>query len=126
MIRALGIACAVLVAAAALLGWLLLDAHESLGAERMAHAVSKATLATLEANEARNAEIDKKIEGAIQKTAATTREVFRAIATSENTGACAQSPAVRALDGLRRSGGGQGGGQAAPATPAKPVPAPGR
>lgn len=126
MTRILGIACAVSVAAAGLFGWLLLKTRESLGAERMAHAVSKATLATLEANEKRNVEIDRKVEEAIQKTATTTREVFRAIATSTDTGACARSPAIRALDGLQRAGGGQGGGQAAPTTSAKPVPAPGR
>ncbi len=126
MTKYLAIGAGVLAAIAGVLGWLLLDAHESLGEAKLAAAVNAKTIETLQANEARNVEIDKRIEGAIQRTAATTREVMRAIATSENTGACGKSPAFRALDGLRRPPGPDGGGQAPAAAPAQPLRATGR
>lgn len=108
------------------LGWLLMEAHEDLGAATLAAKVNAATIKTLEANEARNVEIDKQIEEAIKRTAATTREVMRAIASTNDTGACAGSPAIRALDGLRRPAGPLDGGQAPAAAPAQPVRTPGR
>lgn len=108
------------------LGWLLLDAHEDLGKARLAAEVNAATIKTMQANEDRNVEIDKRIESAIQKTATTTREVMRAINVSDDTGTCARSPAFSALGGLRRPPGDKDGGQGPAAKTPQPVPAPGR
>jgi len=120
--RVLVIGAAVLAAIAGLLGWLLLKAHEDLGKAELAAAVNAETIKTLQANEARNVEIDKHIEAALQKTAATTREVMRAINTSSDTGACAKSEPIRALDGLRRPNpGDKDGGQAPAAAAPKPL-----
>lgn len=126
MTNILAISAAALVIALGVTGWLLMDAYESLGAARLAAAVNAKTIETLQANEARNVEIDKQIEEAIKRTAATTREVMRAIASTNDTGACAGSPAIRALDGLRRPAGPLDGGQAPAAAPAQPMRTPGR
>ena len=126
MTKYLAIGAGVLAAIAGVLGWLLLEAHEDLGAATLAAKVNAATIKTLQANEARNVEIDKQLEEAIKRTAATTREVMRAIASTNDTGACAGSPAIRALDGLRRPAGPLDSGQAPAAAPSQPVRTPGR
>ena len=123
MTKILAIATGLSIAAAGVLGWLLLGAHEDLGKARLAAELNAKTIAVLEAQEARNQQIDQRLEQLQQARATHTKEIVREIYQQESTDACRKSPPMRALDGrLRWQPGHPDDRQPAPAAPAQPLP----
>lgn len=123
MTRILAIATGLSLAAVALLGWLLLGAHEDLGKAQLAARLNAKTIETLQAQEARNQAIDAKLEQLAQARSTHTREVIREVYQQPSTTDCQRSPPMRALDGrLRWQPGHPDDRQPAPAAPAQPVP----
>lgn len=124
MTRILSIAAVLSVLAAAAMGALLLRAHQQLGQAKLAAKLNAETIRVLQAQEARNQEIDQKLEQLQLARATHTKEIVREIYQQESTDACRKSGPMRALDGrLRWQPGHPDDRRPAAAAPAQPLPA---
>ena len=126
MTRAVFIAAAVFAAAAGVLLWRLLAAHEALGRAELAARLNAGAVIALQEQEKRNQLLEARLEQHAAARDAATREAVREIYIQPASDACRRSPAMRALDGrLQYRPGGDGDRPAAATAPAHAVPPPG-
>jgi hypothetical protein len=127
MTKYMAIGMVVLAAAAAFLGWLLLDAHEALGKAELKAQLNADTIKIMADQDERNQKIDARLEQLSGARDTVTKETVREIYIQPSTDACRKSPAMRALDGrLRYQPGNPDGRPAAPTAPPQPLQAPSR
>ncbi len=107
--------------------WLLLDAHDQLGAARLQAAVNGASLSVLQQQEDRNVAIDQKLVALTGAREQATKETIREIYIAPDNDACGKSAPMRALNGrLRYTAGGGDGRSAGASAPVGAVPPAGR